>query len=81
MATVRIPKGFYQDHCERDLPAPVAIKETKSHVFLDTNDAKFTDLLDDAMWYAKLNSEGRDDPAGPTIKQARALLKHLGYTA
>lgn len=35
--TVRIPRTFYVDHQERDLPTPVAIHEIVRHVWIDRN--------------------------------------------
>lgn len=77
MAIKRIPSGFYDDHINRSLPAPPPVKETKNSVWIDTAHPDYSELLDDAKWYASLTSEGRDDPCGPFIRMARNMLKAL----
>ena len=47
---IRIPKKFYDDHCDRDLKAPTIIKETKAHYFV-ADDEHLSELLSDAMHY------------------------------
>jgi hypothetical protein len=69
--TVRIPRVFYIDHRERDLPTPIAIGETSRHVIIDRADPALSDLIDDARHYA-------DKHAPIWIKAAaRELLKVL----
>ena len=52
MTLVKIPHRFFIDHVERDLPAPVIVKRTKSHLWIDHNDANFAELRNDAEHYA-----------------------------
>jgi len=51
---IQIPKGFYIDHFDRDLPAPPVIKETTRHYFIDTtddNEEDFKELCSDTEFY------------------------------
>jgi len=52
METIKITKCFYQDHVERDLPAPAIVRETKRHYFIDANSEHLDELLADAEFYA-----------------------------
>lgn len=52
METIKITKCFYQDHVERDLPAPAIVRETKRHYFIDANSEHLSELLSDAEYYA-----------------------------
>jgi len=52
METIKITKCFYQDHVERDLPAPAIVRETKRHYFIDANSEHLDELLADAAFYA-----------------------------
>lgn len=52
METIKITKCFYQDHVERDLPAPAIVRETKRHYFIDAKSEHLSELLSDAEYYA-----------------------------
>ena len=54
---IRLPRRFYQDHFERALDTPDAVKATAAHVWVKAGDPANAELLDDALFYA--------DPAGP----------------
>jgi hypothetical protein len=43
---------FFYDHAERDLPTPVVIRRTKSHVFVAIDDPDLDELINDAEYYA-----------------------------
>ena len=45
---IRIPKTFYQDHVDRDLPAPPIVRETKRHYWIDATSEHLEELLSDA---------------------------------
>lgn len=65
MAIVRIPRKFYDDHRCRVLPTPPAVRETKRHVWIDTDDPAVPELLNDAEYHA---SEARYfDPPMPGL--------------
>jgi hypothetical protein len=49
---VRIPKRFFVDHIERDLPSPEIVKETRSHYFISRDDENLDELISDAEHYA-----------------------------
>ena len=81
---IRIPKTFYQDHVDRDLPAPEIVRETKRHYWIDATSEHLEELLSDASHHG--------DPAcfdfevgsylGALILSARAttraIEKHQG---
>ena len=48
MELIRIPKRFYDDHVDRDLPAPEIVRETKRHYFIDANSEHLDELLSSA---------------------------------
>ena len=50
--TVRIPKRFYDDHVKRGHPAPVVVKTTMKHYWIDTIGEKVDNLLVAAEFYA-----------------------------
>lgn len=52
MTTIRIPRRFYDDHCDRDLEAPAVIRSTKQHYFIDAHDPHLSELASDAEFYA-----------------------------
>lgn len=52
MSMIKIPTRFYDDHCERDLPAPPIVKETKSNYWVDADSEHLAELLDDADLYS-----------------------------
>ena len=74
---IRIPKRFYDDHCERDLEAPEILKETKAHYWIAA-DQHLAELLSDAEFYSDYehfpNSLGLITSA---IATAKAIEKHL----
>lgn len=49
---ILIPRLFYQDHCERGLPAPVDHGKSKRHALIDADDPALPELLSDARFYS-----------------------------
>ena len=49
---IRIPKTFYADHVERDLPAPEIVRSTKRHYWIDGGSEHLAELLGDAEYYS-----------------------------
>ncbi|MGP9791102.1 hypothetical protein [Roseinatronobacter sp. NSM] len=49
---IRIPRAFYIDHQERDLPTPGVVRSTKHHLFVRADDPAIWELLNDAEHYA-----------------------------
>lgn len=70
-----IPKRFFDDHRDRDLPTPVVIRETARHYFIRADDPALPELQDDARYYAGPDAPDMS-PAGLS-GAARALLKAL----
>lgn len=52
MATIRVPKRFFDDHAERDLDTPAIVRETKAHYFIRADDPATAELRSDAAYYA-----------------------------
>jgi len=78
MTTIRIPRLFYEDHRDRDLDTPVAIKTTKRHVWIDLNDEHLPELMSDADFY----KDERDfDGCSGICRSARATLKAIATHA
>ena len=72
--TIRIPKRFYDDHVERDLPAPIVIKSTTKHYWIDSVGKAVVELLDDAEFYA--DADGPDVDTG-LRSSARATARAI----
>jgi len=78
---IRVNRFFYDDHIERELPAPPVLRENRTHYWIDPTHHDAAELLSDADYYA--DAEGFDFEAwddGRRIvngaKQTRrALLK------
>jgi hypothetical protein len=70
---IRIPCRFFVDHAERELPTPIILRETPRHVWIDTDDPAFAELMDDAKHYA--HRDGPDQCPPGIITGAKALLK------
>lgn len=71
---IRIPRSFYDDHLDRDLPAPPPVRETKRHVWIETTHPDMEELVNDAEFYA--------DPWGPdeapqVVAAAKLMLYHI----
>lgn len=56
MKVVRIPKAFFIHHCDRDLPAPEVVKETKHHFWIRADDPEMHELRSDAEYYLDIAS-------------------------
>ena len=79
MTTIRIPRYFYEDHRDRDLDTPVAIKTTKRHVWIDLNDEHVPELMSDADYYA--DESGFDIYTRGICRSAKATLKAIAAHA
>lgn len=77
----RIPRAFYDDHFERELPTPKAIwgipmYPPKGGYIIAADDPALPELINDAQYYA--HADGPDE-APPGLKRAaKALLAALG---
>ena len=76
---IRIPKRFYDDHVDRDLPAPEIARETKQHYFINATSEHLEELLGDATFHVETKPSffpeyyGLCESARAT---ARAIEKH-----
>jgi hypothetical protein len=52
MKTISLPRLFYWDHLERDLPTPEMVQSNKAHIIVNRDDPAMNDLLEDAEFYA-----------------------------
>ena len=76
---MRIPKRFYDDHCERDLEAPEILKETKAHYWVAVDD-NVLELLADVHFYSDRSHFDQPHLFGlvtSAIATAKAIEKHL----
>jgi hypothetical protein len=67
-ALIRIPRRFYDDHRDRELDTPVAVKATKRHVWIDLNDGHVPELISDAAYYADENGPDVEDKWSRNLK-------------
>ena len=79
MAEIRIPKYFYHDHIDRDLPAPPVIRKTKRHYWVERSHPDFAELINDAEYYAHPFGPGASDEGGNRsyVTAAKALLRSI----
>lgn len=49
---MKIPKVFFIDHAERDLPTPDILSETARHITICATDPSLPELMSDARHYA-----------------------------
>ena len=49
---VKIPRAFFDDHEERDLPTPVVQHRTKNGILIRRDDPAVPELINDAEHYA-----------------------------
>jgi hypothetical protein len=70
---IQIPKRFYDDHVERDLPAPTIVHETGRYYLIRSDDPALPELLNDARYYANANGP---DMAPRGLRPAALALIH-----
>jgi len=73
MTIIRIPRKFYDDHRERDLETPPAVKENSRSVWIDTTHPDFAELVSDAKYYAE-DTAGWNQDSLHWVYAARRLL-------
>jgi hypothetical protein len=74
MANVKIPRMFFEDHAQRDLPTPTIVGKVRGGYIIDTNDKAYDELLNDAAYYA--HPDGPDQC--PEVKAAaKRFLKAI----
>jgi hypothetical protein len=77
--TYQIPKRFYDDHVDRDLPGGTIIKSTKRHYTIELSDADRDELLSDADYYTDQSAAFDPDLFG-VIASARATARAIRNT-
>lgn len=76
--TIRVPRKFFDDHVERDLPSPKILRETKNHYFIPKNDEAVSELLSDADYYAEMRRLGGLEPGlGGLAMSAEATARAI----
>lgn len=71
----RIPRTFFDDHKDRDLPTPAVVHQTKRHVWVRADDPHMPELLSDARYYDEMGRDGGfDSSVRGVVLAARALL-------
>ncbi len=76
---MRIPRYFYDDHRDRGLDTPVALRVTKRHVWVDPADPAIPELISDARYYSDYN--GMDPCFFGLVSSARATVRALGIAS
>lgn len=71
---IKLPKRFFNDHYDRDLPTPEIVSETARHYIVDRDDPAIPELLNDAEFYA---SPDGPDQAGNLRLSAAAIVAAL----
>lgn len=75
MTKISLPRYFYWDHHERDLPTPKMLIGNRAHIIVAADDPALQDLLDDAKHYASPNGP---DQLPPGLKSsARATVRAI----
>ena len=72
---IKIPRSFYDDHCERDLEAPDVIRSTKQHYYIDGTSPHLAELLSDAEYYE--DPQGFDRHVFGLCMSAKATAKAI----
>ena len=49
---IKLPRKFYDDHAERDLSTPAAIRSNSKSVWVSIDDLNIDELISDAEHYA-----------------------------
>jgi len=74
---IKIPKRFFDDHCDRDLDTPIVIKQTARHYWIDKNDLAIGELKSDAEYYVSIGAGGFDKCFSGLVHSASATLRSL----
>ena len=49
---IKLPKRFFDDHADRELPTPEVVSETARYYVVDRADPALPELLSDADYYS-----------------------------
>ena len=69
----KIPRLFYNDHVERDLPAPTVIRENKTHYWISLDGKHIDEFLSDADYYSSYEGMGKEYYG--IVASARATIR------
>ena len=72
---IKIPKTFFNDHAERDLPTPAIIRDSGNIYYISSEDPDLPELIDDAKHYA--DEHGPNDAPRGLKASAKALLRAI----
>lgn len=75
MKVIKTPRLFWEDCVNCDCDVPSAVKKTKSHVWIEEDDA-ISELIDRATMYADHRNGYWDESRG-LVLSARATLKSI----
>lgn len=76
-ATVKVPRRFFDDHAERDLPTPTIVRTLAAHYVVSSDDPALSELLNDAEHYATPGQFGHDPELAGIVASARATVRAL----
>ncbi len=65
-----LPRAFYLDHLERDLPTPEEVNRNRTHIVVRTDDPHLEDLLQDALFYSSPDGPDQLPPGLKTSAKA-----------
>ncbi len=74
---IRLPRMFFDDHVERDLPAPEVVRENSRSVWVIPEGDGWEDLIGDA-WHYSDPRDGWADDSTRFCYAAQRLLKAAG---
>lgn len=74
---IALPRTFWNDRKERDLPMPKAIGWSKTQVTVDVADPVLADYLEDAKYYSDIVSMSGDKAYMGLQSSARATVKKI----
>lgn len=79
--TIRIPRAFFDDHRERDLPTPTVRKTLRCHYDIRADDPALPELISDAQHYAEGGISTTDFPhLFGLVASARAIIGSRAIT-
>ena len=70
---LKLPRRFFDDHVERELPAPTVVKQNRRYVWIRAADPRLPELVNDADFH----STGLIPECVGISLAARALLRAL----
>lgn len=78
-ARVEIPRVFFDDHAERELPTPEIVGRSLGRYVIRRDDPALPELINDAEYYA--HPDGPDEAPRGLKRAAQNLLDALGRSS